>query len=185
MSRVRKPYIAGNWKMNLDRPRALDLIKTIKGRLGVVHQENSLDPDLSVEQNLAVYASYFGIRSSEARRLTENACAVPLVLCREHLQTRDRDDPRTAAARGEHPCASSRWPRWPTRWPGSQAARAASAGRSRSSWLARGPPSRSPTARAPRVRPRRSRPSRSSAAAPWRCAATWPTARPSTRQWRR
>ncbi len=30
----RKPYIAGNWKMNLDRLRALDLVKTIKGRLG-------------------------------------------------------------------------------------------------------------------------------------------------------
>ena len=30
----RKPYIAGNWKMNLDRSRALDLVKTIKGRLG-------------------------------------------------------------------------------------------------------------------------------------------------------
>lgn len=32
--KARKPYIAGNWKMNLDRARALDLIKTIKGRLG-------------------------------------------------------------------------------------------------------------------------------------------------------
>ena len=32
--RSRKPYIAGNWKMNLDRAQALDLIKTIKGRLG-------------------------------------------------------------------------------------------------------------------------------------------------------
>ncbi len=30
----RKPYIAGNWKMNLDRSHALDLVKTIKGRLG-------------------------------------------------------------------------------------------------------------------------------------------------------
>ena len=30
----RKPYIAGNWKMNLDRMTALDLVKTIKGRLG-------------------------------------------------------------------------------------------------------------------------------------------------------
>jgi len=30
----RKPYIAGNWKMNLDRAKGLDLIKTIKGRLG-------------------------------------------------------------------------------------------------------------------------------------------------------
>jgi triosephosphate isomerase len=34
MRQARKPYIAGNWKMNLDRSRALDLIKTIKGRLG-------------------------------------------------------------------------------------------------------------------------------------------------------
>lgn len=34
MSNQRKPYIAGNWKMNLDRSRALDLVKTIKGRLG-------------------------------------------------------------------------------------------------------------------------------------------------------
>ena len=34
MQEGRKPYIAGNWKMNLERSRALDLIKTIKGRLG-------------------------------------------------------------------------------------------------------------------------------------------------------
>ncbi|MCA8956878.1 MAG: triosephosphate isomerase, partial [Planctomycetes bacterium] len=33
-SKHRKPYIAGNWKMNLGRAQALDLIKTIKGRLG-------------------------------------------------------------------------------------------------------------------------------------------------------
>ncbi len=33
-NRIRKPYIAGNWKMNLDRAHSLDLIKTIKGRLG-------------------------------------------------------------------------------------------------------------------------------------------------------
>ena len=33
-NRARKPYFAGNWKMNLDRSRSLDLIKTIKGRLG-------------------------------------------------------------------------------------------------------------------------------------------------------
>jgi triosephosphate isomerase len=32
--RHRKPYIAGNWKMNLDRAKCLDLVKTIKGRLG-------------------------------------------------------------------------------------------------------------------------------------------------------
>jgi len=34
MSRARKIYIAGNWKMNLDRLKALDLIKTLKGRVG-------------------------------------------------------------------------------------------------------------------------------------------------------
>ena len=34
MKDTRKPYLAGNWKMHLDRSRALDLIKTIKGRLG-------------------------------------------------------------------------------------------------------------------------------------------------------
>ena len=32
--RARKPYIAGNWKMNLDRAKCLDMVKTIKGRLG-------------------------------------------------------------------------------------------------------------------------------------------------------
>ncbi|PIE23704.1 MAG: triose-phosphate isomerase [Planctomycetota bacterium] len=30
----RKPYLAANWKMNLDRSKALDLIKTLKARLG-------------------------------------------------------------------------------------------------------------------------------------------------------
>ncbi|MCA8972157.1 MAG: triose-phosphate isomerase [Planctomycetes bacterium] len=31
---MRKPYIAANWKMNLDRAKALDLTKTLKARLG-------------------------------------------------------------------------------------------------------------------------------------------------------
>jgi triosephosphate isomerase len=31
---IRKPYLAANWKMNLDRGKALDLIKTLKARLG-------------------------------------------------------------------------------------------------------------------------------------------------------
>lgn len=33
-NRARKPYIAGNWKMNLDRSKCLDMVKTIKSRLG-------------------------------------------------------------------------------------------------------------------------------------------------------
>jgi lipooligosaccharide transport system ATP-binding protein len=37
-------------------------------RTGVCQQENTLDPDLSVEQNLLVYAGYFGIDGPVARR---------------------------------------------------------------------------------------------------------------------
>ena len=40
----------------------------IKARLGIVQQEESLDPDLTVERNLIVYASYFGIGRREATR---------------------------------------------------------------------------------------------------------------------
>jgi len=43
----------------------------IKAQVGMVSQEDSLDPDLSVEKNLLVYASYFGIRSREAARRTD------------------------------------------------------------------------------------------------------------------
>jgi lipooligosaccharide transport system ATP-binding protein len=40
--------------------------REIKARLGVVPQENNLDPDLSTCQNLRVYARYFGIPRDEA-----------------------------------------------------------------------------------------------------------------------
>jgi len=45
--------------------------RAIKERLGIVQQEESLDPDLSVEKNLLVYASYFGIPAAEAARRTD------------------------------------------------------------------------------------------------------------------
>jgi lipooligosaccharide transport system ATP-binding protein len=41
--------------------------RSIKSRIGVCQQENSLDPDLSVEQNLMVFARYFDIPSGKAR----------------------------------------------------------------------------------------------------------------------
>jgi lipooligosaccharide transport system ATP-binding protein len=41
--------------------------RAIKARLGVAPQEENLDPDLSVEMNLLIYASYFGIGRREAR----------------------------------------------------------------------------------------------------------------------
>jgi lipooligosaccharide transport system ATP-binding protein len=51
-----------------------DIVKqwrSIKERIGVCQQENSLDPDLSVEQNLQVFARYFDIPKKVARERTE------------------------------------------------------------------------------------------------------------------
>jgi lipooligosaccharide transport system ATP-binding protein len=42
-------------------------LRQIKARLGVCQQENTLDPDLSVQQNLEVFARYFEIPAAEAR----------------------------------------------------------------------------------------------------------------------
>jgi lipooligosaccharide transport system ATP-binding protein len=41
--------------------------RKIKFRTGVCHQDNTLDPDLSVEQNLLVYAGYFSVPAKDAR----------------------------------------------------------------------------------------------------------------------
>lgn len=43
----------------------------IKARIGVMPQENNLDPDLSVLENLIVYARYFGIKKKEAIKRAE------------------------------------------------------------------------------------------------------------------
>jgi lipooligosaccharide transport system ATP-binding protein len=43
-----------------------------KGRLGVVPQDNNLDPDLSVIQNLTVYARYYGIPKRIARQRADD-----------------------------------------------------------------------------------------------------------------
>jgi lipooligosaccharide transport system ATP-binding protein len=50
----------------LGMPMAPENHRRIKARLGVVQQEESLDPDLTVEKNLTVYASYFGIGARDA-----------------------------------------------------------------------------------------------------------------------
>ncbi|MCH7718506.1 MAG: ABC transporter ATP-binding protein [Chloroflexi bacterium] len=42
--------------------------RRIKAKLGVVSQEENLDPDLTVQQNLTVYARYYDIPAAEARR---------------------------------------------------------------------------------------------------------------------
>jgi lipooligosaccharide transport system ATP-binding protein len=41
----------------------------IKARIGVMPQDDNLDPDLSVTENLVIYASYFDIRKKDALRL--------------------------------------------------------------------------------------------------------------------
>ena len=41
--------------------------RAIKARLGLAPQEENLDPDLSVEMNLVIYATYFGVPRPEAR----------------------------------------------------------------------------------------------------------------------
>jgi lipooligosaccharide transport system ATP-binding protein len=53
----------------------LDITKNaraIKSRLGVCHQENNLDPDLTVKQNLEVFSRYFNMSSLAAQVQAEN-----------------------------------------------------------------------------------------------------------------
>ncbi|WP_048180426.1 ABC transporter ATP-binding protein [Methanoculleus sediminis] len=49
--------------------------REIKSRLGVVPQENNLDPDFSAYRNLLVYARYFGIPRREAERRADELLA--------------------------------------------------------------------------------------------------------------
>ena len=49
--------------------------REIKSKIGVVPQENNLDPDFSAYRNLLVYARYFGIPKREAERRAEELLA--------------------------------------------------------------------------------------------------------------
>ncbi len=52
----------------------------IKARLGIMPQDDNLDPDLNVIENLIVYARYFGIGKREAeQRATELLQFIELV----------------------------------------------------------------------------------------------------------
>jgi len=46
--------------------------RRIKARIGICQQENSLDPDLSVQQNLEVFARYFDLPNKEAKERTRS-----------------------------------------------------------------------------------------------------------------
>jgi len=45
--------------------------REIRFRIGVCQQENALDPDLTVEENLLIFAGYFKIPSGDARRRSD------------------------------------------------------------------------------------------------------------------
>jgi lipooligosaccharide transport system ATP-binding protein len=45
--------------------------RVIRSRIGVCQQGNTLDPDLSVEENLVVFAGYFSMPAARARARTE------------------------------------------------------------------------------------------------------------------
>ena len=45
--------------------------RKIRARIGVCQQENTLDPDLTVEENLLIFAGYFQIPSEAAKARTE------------------------------------------------------------------------------------------------------------------
>ncbi|MFH1434898.1 MAG: ATP-binding cassette domain-containing protein [Pseudomonadota bacterium] len=62
------PITSGTMKVfGLDAARDL---RRIKYRLGVCQQEDSLDPDLTVRQNLEIFARYFDISPGKAREKT-------------------------------------------------------------------------------------------------------------------
>ena len=42
--------------------------RQIRARIGVCQQENTLDPDLTVQQNLLIFAEYFSVPSNRARK---------------------------------------------------------------------------------------------------------------------
>ncbi len=61
-------------------------LRTIKGRLGVCQQENTLDPDLTIEQNLEVFARYFDIPKGESRRRADELLAFIALDHRRHAK---------------------------------------------------------------------------------------------------
>jgi lipooligosaccharide transport system ATP-binding protein len=61
----------------------------IKQRLGVVAQENEIDPELSVLENLLLYASFFGIGGAQARRRSRELLELMSLTGKERAQVRE------------------------------------------------------------------------------------------------
>jgi lipooligosaccharide transport system ATP-binding protein len=59
------PLTSGSLRVfNLDIARNM---RAVKSRIGVCQQENNIDPDLTVQKNLEVFAGYFNMSHMEAR----------------------------------------------------------------------------------------------------------------------
>ncbi|MDB5806085.1 MAG: ATP-binding cassette protein [Betaproteobacteria bacterium] len=72
----------GSGSINLlGHPVPLDA-RTARVRVGVVPQQDNIDPDFTVEENLLVYARYFGMTSKQARE------RVPYLLDFANLETK-------------------------------------------------------------------------------------------------
>jgi len=63
--------------------------REIRGRVGVCQQDNALDPDLTVEQNLLTFASYFAIPKSEARRRAAELLEFFSLTAKAHADVRE------------------------------------------------------------------------------------------------
>jgi len=61
-------------------------LRAIKSRVGVCQQENNLDPDLTVLQNLEVFARYFDIPSRQARMKADELLAFIALDHRKHAK---------------------------------------------------------------------------------------------------
>ncbi|MEO7404020.1 MAG: ATP-binding cassette domain-containing protein, partial [Burkholderiales bacterium] len=57
--------------------------RAARGAVGVVPQFDNLDPDFTVEENLLVYARYFGLREREIRPRVPELLAFAGLECRE------------------------------------------------------------------------------------------------------
>jgi lipooligosaccharide transport system ATP-binding protein len=72
----------------LDMDPARDAMR-IKNRLGVVAQENALDPELTVIENLLLYASFFSITGKEARERADQLLDLLSLAGKERAQVRE------------------------------------------------------------------------------------------------
>src|SRR5579859_269391 len=63
--------------------------RRIKQQIGVVTQENDLDPDISVQQNLAVYGSFFGLPWRVAREKADELLDFVQLQDKAHQQVRE------------------------------------------------------------------------------------------------